>query len=303
MSFKGVTLLQIEYFLAVAKYLNFTEAAKRLYTSQPSLSKQISHMEKKLEVNLFYRTKHDVRLTAEGTILYNEISGIPCRLDQALKKCVNPMLESGSTLRLGCYDVMDTGVFLNQIIYDFKQLYPFVEITIERHSFKKLRQKLDSGDLDTILTLSFEVDQNPNIIWDEICKSCTCILMSINHPLASKENLSLSDFKDETFILLERDESPNGYDGVLEQCKKHGFVPRKIRHMPNVESQLLTIESGEGVTLIDDHIRIFRKANFRRCLLNNDFISVVMAWRIENRSPAVAVFNNYVLKKMGSIET
>ncbi|GAU76383.1 LysR family transcriptional regulator [Fusibacter sp. 3D3] len=303
MSFKGVTLLQIEYFLAVAEYLNFTEAAKRLYTSQPSLSKQISHMEKKLGVNLFYRTKRDVRLTAEGIILFNEINGVIGKIDQALQKCVDPMLESGSMLRIGCYDVMDTGVFLNQIIHDFKKIYPLVEIVIERHGFKKLRQKLDSGDLDTILTLSFEIDQKPGIIWDEIYKSSTCILMSIHHPLANKEGLSLSDFKAETFIMLEREESPNGYDDVIALCKSYGFVPRKVRHMPNVESQLLTIEAGEGIALTDDHIRIFRKANFRRCILKDDFLSVVMAWRVENRSPIVAVFNNYVLKQMGSIET
>ncbi|MBU3144419.1 LysR family transcriptional regulator [Clostridium sp. CF012] len=41
-NYKGITLLQIEYFFAVARHLSFTEAAKSLYVSQPSLSKQIA---------------------------------------------------------------------------------------------------------------------------------------------------------------------------------------------------------------------------------------------------------------------
>jgi len=42
---RKTTLLQIEYFLAVAKYLSFTEAARNLYISQPSLSNQIAMLE------------------------------------------------------------------------------------------------------------------------------------------------------------------------------------------------------------------------------------------------------------------
>lgn len=44
MNYKKITLVQIEYFLALARYLNFTEAAKNLYISQPSLSKQIASL-------------------------------------------------------------------------------------------------------------------------------------------------------------------------------------------------------------------------------------------------------------------
>ena len=64
MNYKKITLVQIEYFLALARYLNFTEAAKNLYISQPSLSKQIASLERSIGVELFYRNKRDVRLTA-----------------------------------------------------------------------------------------------------------------------------------------------------------------------------------------------------------------------------------------------
>ncbi len=46
---------QIKYFLAVARTLNFTEAAKKLYISQPALSKQINVLEKELNMLLFIR--------------------------------------------------------------------------------------------------------------------------------------------------------------------------------------------------------------------------------------------------------
>lgn len=62
MNYKKITLLQIEHFLAVSKYLNFTEAAKNLNVSQPSLSKQIAMLEQEIGVPLFLRTRRNVHL-------------------------------------------------------------------------------------------------------------------------------------------------------------------------------------------------------------------------------------------------
>ena len=75
MLYKGITLLQIEYFIAVAKSLYFTDAARNLYVSQPSLSKQIALLEKEIGVQLFNRSTRGVRLTPAGAVLYKELGG------------------------------------------------------------------------------------------------------------------------------------------------------------------------------------------------------------------------------------
>jgi DNA-binding transcriptional LysR family regulator len=51
MNLRHISLLQIDSFLAVCKHLNFTEAAKSLYISQPSLSKQIAAFENEIGVS------------------------------------------------------------------------------------------------------------------------------------------------------------------------------------------------------------------------------------------------------------
>ena len=58
-----MTTFQIECFLNVAKYLNFTEAANHLFIAQSSLSRNISNLEAELGIKLFSRTKKYVRLT------------------------------------------------------------------------------------------------------------------------------------------------------------------------------------------------------------------------------------------------
>lgn len=293
MNYKRITLLQIEYFFAVAKYLNFTEAAKNLYVSQPSLSKQIAILEKEIGVELFYRTKRDVRLTAAGLVLLKEIGGVIDTIESAIDKAREPNLGENSTLTVGCLDAMDT-TFLPKIIKAFKGKYPGINLVLERHSFRALREKLINGTLDIIFTLSFEIDNSLGIVSNIVHKGNGYIVMETSNPLANKKDLTLNDVKNEDFVIISRDESPKGFDGIVNLCKRHGFTPNIVKQLPNIESLLLCVESGMGVALFDSNIRMQDNKNLKGFKIDDDSISVIMAWRKENMNTAIPLFTNSV---------
>ena len=62
-------LRHLRYFITVAEELNFSRAALKLFTAQPSLSQQIKDLEEDVGVKLLHRTKRKVELTDEGTVL------------------------------------------------------------------------------------------------------------------------------------------------------------------------------------------------------------------------------------------
>lgn len=69
-----MTISQIKYFVTVAKCLSFTKAAEQLFVTQPALSRHIRNMEEELNIQLFVRTNHGIRLTPAGSSLYMGMS-------------------------------------------------------------------------------------------------------------------------------------------------------------------------------------------------------------------------------------
>ena len=79
-----IDIPRIRAFLAAAECLNFTEAARRLYITQPTLSKHISLIESDLGFKLFVRSNRSVSLTPEGAFLYQRMRPAIDELDSAV---------------------------------------------------------------------------------------------------------------------------------------------------------------------------------------------------------------------------
>ena len=62
-------LIQLEYFCAVSRYHSITQAAQKLYVTQPAISSAIRELEKEFSINLFTRSKNHLTLTTEGSFL------------------------------------------------------------------------------------------------------------------------------------------------------------------------------------------------------------------------------------------
>ena len=96
-----MTSLQIKYFLTAARCLNFTEAARQLYISQPALSQQIAAMEKELNMQLFVRSKGKVFLTPAAVILMHDLPKYEKMYETILKNAQYANEGRSGVLRIG----------------------------------------------------------------------------------------------------------------------------------------------------------------------------------------------------------
>ena len=75
-------LRQLHYVIQIAKELNFSRAAEKLHIAQPSLSQQLSKLEKELGVLLVRRTTNSVELTHAGEVFVDKAQTILDNIEQ-----------------------------------------------------------------------------------------------------------------------------------------------------------------------------------------------------------------------------
>lgn len=148
-----MTSSQIQTFMLVCEYLNFTEASTRLYITPSAVSRQMSHLEEELEADLFIRNNNSVSLTIAGRELYTGLQRIyPYLID---------LFSHVSNISKGIEGNLRIGLLLDQCIDDIiKQAFnhvrkknPHVNISIKRMDFRALQEHLLNGSLDVIITL------------------------------------------------------------------------------------------------------------------------------------------------------
>ena len=101
--------VQLECFITVAEYLNFSKASRALKITQPAVSHQIQTLEEELGVKLFSRTSKSVTLTREGSLFLPDAQLI-------LKTALTAKERLGShehfiSLELGCHNYMEMNLF------------------------------------------------------------------------------------------------------------------------------------------------------------------------------------------------
>ncbi len=281
-----INLQQIEYFLAVADKLNFTEAAKSLYISQPSLSKQIGLLEEELGFHLFLRNKRMVKLTPAGEVLTKRWKHLITELEISVEEAVKANASYEGEIKVGMINTMVVQRYIEPIFSCFSAKYPQMMLSFESYSFKELREKLLGGDLDIIFTFYFDFDfqLNEDIEWKRVEEMRLCLVVPKSNPLSQRDDLTLADVKNEPFILISPNDSPSGVNRIIDLCRTYGFQPNVKKYVPNISSLAFSIANGNGIAIhsdrdlfdADDRLRFYPipdRAN------DSDLIAV---WRKKN---------------------
>lgn len=148
---------QLQYFLAVAKHLNFSRAAESLYISQPALSYQIAELEQELGTPLFLRDRRKMFLTPAGGALLPLASKLVLDMQEirSLAQSGFPQADLPQTLSIAFDKTEDhfesTGV--TDLIASFIRQYP--DVTIPMHQL--VWDDCVKGLLDETLDIAFLV--------------------------------------------------------------------------------------------------------------------------------------------------
>jgi DNA-binding transcriptional LysR family regulator len=143
---------QLKLFVCVAERLNFTEAAKCLYLTQSTVSLRISEIEKQLDVKLFTRNTHGVKLTPAGETFLKEAKAIIVSYEEAIKLTRETAAGFSGIVKIGFLE-SHTKHFLPKAMLNFRTNYPNINLKVIQLPWHELSRGLERGDLDIGLTM------------------------------------------------------------------------------------------------------------------------------------------------------
>ena len=282
----------VQSFLAIATEGGFNKAAEKIYISQPNLSRNIARLEKELGTKLFDRSRKRAVLTRSGDIYFAAFQKMMCCLEQAREQVKSLENEESRTIRIGYVKDWNVSDFIGPVLGRLKKNDPGVRVVIEACSIPELSSKLSQGEMDLIITLKDKADGIYGARTMGVDHASDLILYSKEYSGRNKDKMRPEDFRDEVFLVLADDGGDFRIQYVKEVGAAYGFVP-DIRIMNNMESILMNVENGMGVTICNSWMRAASAKRVAVCRLDHT-VEIGMAWKDMDSQPAFASLLDYM---------
>lgn len=282
---------QLEYFLAVARELNFTKAAESMFVSQTAVTQQIKVLEEQLGVHLFERTKRKVALTPAGRVFQEEAVDILKRIDLAAQR--TRAVSSGFTGSLNVGFALGIGnTEVAERIQAFHQKYPNISMKFVNHSPSMLMKSLRSGEVDLILMPLFDEAFYGDIAYRKIAWDNLIAVLPKNHRLAQNQYITWRELKDEPLILAASPEKEVGEGKmILENFLRRGYQPQVLEPIEDVETIFFMISANMGITILPAYLTasVYTRGRLAAVPFGGvtDQVDIIAGWMPDKASPSL----------------
>jgi DNA-binding transcriptional LysR family regulator len=289
-----MTINQLEYFLTLARTLNYTKASKLLHLTQPHLSKTIVALEQEIGVQLLIRSKRDVRLTQAGEVFCSE-------MDSLLKSFSSAIAKTKEAYE-GFYGMVDVGFLgtamvrlLPAIVNRFQQSYPNIALNLFDYTYSTLQDALYADKFDVAILPDRELDDITGLERKYLIADDMCIVVSSKHPFAEREYVELYDMRNEPFVIMDPKVSVRDSNMVTAICLEQDFLPKIAMESNTLNNLLMMVECNMGISILAKHMAHMATENVRfiNILGYENYFKLVCAWK-KNKNPCVEQFVDVV---------
>ena len=145
-----MNLIQLEAFIRVADSGSFSQAARELFLTQPTVSSHISGLEKELNARLFVRTTKSVSLTDQGRILYRYAYKI-LELEKKILQEFSTVEEESDSLTIAA-STIPSQYILPRVVPAFSVKYPQVQFSLLENDSEGVVKKILGDEAEIGIT-------------------------------------------------------------------------------------------------------------------------------------------------------
>lgn len=191
-----LTIQQLRYFVAVAEHLHFTRAAEQLHIAAPSLSQQISALERRTGLTLFRRTSRSVELTTAGS----ELLPLARRAVHSVQEVLDWAQQQRSTDHVVRLGLVVGNRITSAILSAAASTLPGTRWQVRRLGFTESVEVLRSGRVDVVLAPAVEPPSSAGMRAVPLWSEGRVLVTGSTHPLARRSSVEIDDTNDEHFV-------------------------------------------------------------------------------------------------------
>lgn len=243
-----MTIIQLEYLLAVANCGSFSKASEICFVTQPSLSMQIKNLEDELGVLLLDRSKKPVVPTQVGALVIEKAKEALLAYNN-VKECVAEMKGSiAGSLRLGVIPTI-APYLLPLFVHHFGEKYPKVDLEIREMITPDIIRAMDNDELDAAILAGGTCPDR--ITEQELFDDRFYAYVSPENPLSARTNLRIEDIYGKDLILLSEGHCLRNQ--VIELCGSERLheLPYTLRS-GSLETVMRIVDTTSKMTIIPE---------------------------------------------------
>lgn len=244
-------LRHLRYFVAVAEELNFTKAAQRMCTVQPSLSQQIKDLENEVGVQLLVRSNRKVELTEGGKAFLKQALLSLEHAELAIQDARKVANLQKDQLNIGFVPVAEMKIF-PYIMPNIRAHFP--ELKIHFHSLTDADQfkALKNGQIDIAFT-RYE-DSSSDIECVQIFNEPLALIVPKDDPITEQRHVSIKSFNGQNFVVSDGDSSPQLHKVIMEYFKEAKLDVNVVQHSTNILLNVNLVGMGVGWSLVPAYV-------------------------------------------------
>lgn len=241
----------LRYFLAVAREASISKAAAAMYVTQPTLSRQMMDLEKRLKVKLFTRSKKNqgVVLTEEGLRLRKRAEEIVALADKTEKEFACPDESLGGDVYIGAGET-EVMRRVARTVRGLQRKYPLIHYHLFSGNAEEITERLDHGLLDVGVLIGvagterYDYMQFPQSDrWG--------LLLRKDHQLARKKSITTADLAGVALLVSRQAMEHNELSGWFGNAFKQLNIVGSYNLVFNAA---LLVEEGVGCALCLDKL-------------------------------------------------
>lgn len=241
-----MTIIQLEYLLAVVNYGSFSHAAERSFVTQPSLSMQIKNLEEELGVILLDRSKKPVMLTQAGKVVVERAREVIRTFNLVYEDVASLKGTVSGVLRLGVIPTI-APYLLPRMVQDFTERCPDVHLEIKEMITPLIVRAMEHDEIDAAIVAGGTCPDgiSEDIVFDDKFFA----YVSPSHRFFERSNIRVEDLDLKELLILS--EGHCFRDQILDICDARGANHASYYfESGSLETLMRIVDSTDFMTII-----------------------------------------------------